>query len=73
MDAPTLLLVELTGGPLDGTTLVANSPDHDPRLDVWDDEDRAIAIFRDTNGGDCLLYTSPSPRDKKQTRMPSSA
>ena len=23
--------------------------------------------------GDCLLYTSPSPRDKRQTRMPSSA
>ena len=27
------------------------------------------------NGGDwvCLLYTSPSPRDKRQSRMPSSA
>ena len=24
-------------------------------------------------GGGCLLYTSPSPRDKRQTRMPSSA
>ena len=24
-----------------------------------------------TNG--CLLYTSPSPRDKRQSRMPSSA
>ena len=24
-------------------------------------------------GGDCLLYTSPSPRDKRQSRMPSSA
>ena len=23
--------------------------------------------------GICLLYTSPSPRDKRQTRMPSSA
>ena len=23
--------------------------------------------------GDCLLYTSPSPRDKRQSRMPSSA
>ena len=27
-----------------------------------------IAIF-----SDCLLYTSPSPRDKRQSRMPSSA
>ena len=24
-------------------------------------------------GGNCLLYTSPSPRDKRQSRMPSSA
>ena len=30
---------------------------------------------RPTDGryGDCLLYTSPSPRDKRQSRMPSSA
>ena len=27
-------------------------------------------IYKD---GDCLLYTSPSPRDKRQSRMPSSA
>ena len=26
----------------------------------------------DSTGG-CLLYTSPSPRDKRQSRMPSSA
>ena len=25
------------------------------------------------NGHTCLLYTSPSPRDKRQSRMPSSA
>ena len=25
------------------------------------------------NTYDCLLYTSPSPRDKRQSRMPSSA
>ena len=25
------------------------------------------------NGSVCLLYTSPSPRDKRQSRMPSSA
>ena len=25
------------------------------------------------DGTDCLLYTSPSPRDKRQSRMPSSA
>ena len=27
-------------------------------------------LFRDWS---CLLYTSPSPRDKRQSRMPSSA
>ena len=26
-----------------------------------------------TLSADCLLYTSPSPRDKRQSRMPSSA
>ena len=26
-----------------------------------------------SNNGSCLLYTSPSPRDKRQCRMPSSA
>ena len=30
------------------------------------DEDRKKVTF-------CLLYTSPSPRDKRQSRMPSSA
>ena len=27
----------------------------------------------DTAGGTCLLYTSPSPRDRQKSRMPSSA
>ena len=31
-------------------------------------------IFAPEKGEDtCLLYTSPSPRDKRQSRMPSSA
>ena len=29
--------------------------------------------IQDFDSGDCLLYTSPSPRDKRQSRMPSSA
>ena len=44
--------------------------------------DRAPVLFpyvaRLTDGcytlcGDCLLYTSPSPRDRQKSRMPSSA
>ena len=36
----------------------------EPGIDVFDDYDQLLA---------CLLYTSPSPRDKRQSRMPSSA
>ena len=32
---------------------------------------QAVELYRAANG--CLLYTSPSPRDKRQSRMPSSA
>ena len=39
---------------------------------------RAMTYFKSKNKlsikrGRCLLYTSPSPRDKRQSRMPSSA
>ena len=30
-------------------------------------------LARQLNAYTCLLYTSPSPRDKRQSRMPSSA
>ena len=30
-------------------------------------------VMDDIEISDCLLYTSPSPRDKRQSRMPSSA
>ena len=30
-------------------------------------------IWINTNMGYCLLYTSPSPRDRTRSRMPSSA
>ena len=32
-----------------------------------------IESIPDLERRDCLLYTSPSPRDKRQSRMPSSA
>ena len=32
----------------------------------------ALGDIQSLNSG-CLLYTSPSPRDKRQSRMPSSA
>ena len=39
--------------------------------DLAQGEAAAAHVYFDAN--DCLLYTSPSPRDKRQSRMPSSA
>ena len=33
----------------------------------------ALLLLIDSHSSICLLYTSPSPRDKRQSRMPSSA
>ena len=40
-----------------------------------DDQDVEVytCVKLDDKSGRCLLYTSPSPRDKRQSRMPSSA
>ena len=35
--------------------------------------DTHIDLHHTTEDTGCLLYTSPSPRDKRQSRMPSSA
>ena len=46
---------------------------------VWDFPDKSLlnskgaAEYRLVASYTCLLYTSPSPRDKRQSRMPSSA
>ena len=32
-----------------------------------------ISLYKGPHSYTCLLYTSPSPRDKRQSRMPSSA
>ena len=34
---------------------------------------RVVALDRAGTSGPCLLYTSPSPRDRTRSRMPSSA
>ena len=45
-------------------TVFDNSNPSDGRVSIRE----AVAL-----ANDCLLYTSPSPRDKRQSRMPSSA
>ena len=37
------------------------------------EKEKPNAILPTMGGQTCLLYTSPSPRDKRQSRMPSSA
>ena len=47
---------------------------------AWVDQPNILEVLKDANKLNpevkdyiCLLYTSPSPRDKRQSRMPSSA
>ena len=37
------------------------------------EDDLIVEIATDKVDSDCLLYTSPSPRDMRRSRMPSSA
>ena len=43
------------------------------RIHDENQEHRPVVIGYDQRFLSCLLYTSPSPRDKRQSRMPSSA
>ena len=40
---------------------------------ILDELAQLNSIVLSTGGGICLLYTSPSPRDVEESRMPSSA
>ena len=45
-------------GTVYGSSIIIYGPDGKPKT---------------SGGGGCLLYTSPSPRDRQRSRMPSSA
>ena len=40
---------------------------------AWDTHSESVKFQRAYHSTDCLLYTSPSPRDRTRSRMPSSA
>ena len=42
-------------------------------LDMEDNDLADLLIYKTETPKDCLLYTSPSPRDRTRSRMPSSA
>ena len=58
-------------------TFTPTDHDNDGILSIDEDIDGDGKPFRDDTDGDnlwnCLLYTSPSPRDRTRSRMPSSA
>ena len=78
LDYESILVSDLcelmSDGPFESTTLGMMSVDeHDDHDDHGDDDDHSDDDEHDDHGDDCLLYTSPSPRDGLLSRMPSSA
>ena len=66
------------GGGVQSTTLAWLVIKRDPRLAKIVTTWPTLFVFADTGDEpaevyDCLLYTSPSPRDVEESRMPSSA
>ena len=45
-------------------------PEH---IDITSEIDKLLLIIAEAEDNICLLYTSPSPRDRQKSRMPSSA
>ena len=66
------ILIGIGGGTGSGKTSIANK-----LLEEYGEGDVVVieqdAYYRDISHISCLLYTSPSPRDRSLSRMPSSA
>ena len=58
------------GNAASASQLVATVPVEVKKVELSEGSEHIVKML---NTGDCLLYTSPSPRDKRQSRMPSSA
>src|SRR5678810_313318 len=56
-----------------GDTILGMSLDHGGHLTHGAKVNFSGKLFRAVQYGICLLYTSPSPRDRQKSRMPSSA
>ena len=50
-----------------------NTMSPEDSLDTWWTNKLAVSANNLNKARDCLLYTSPSPRDRTRSRMPSSA
>ena len=70
------LLRPLSATELTGQQIVRFRPEIEPLVELLEQTPRAdvLQVFADRiQQGICLLYTSPSPRDVEESRMPSSA
>ena len=69
----------------EGNSIASQALSHVRTVKAFGCEDKVLGKYSEANkqaldcgvkdawGNGCLLYTSPSPRDKRQSRMPSSA
>ena len=64
-------VVRTIGDELDSVLACDITPDHS--LVALGGPKKVVRVYSTDDGKFCLLYTSPSPRDKRQSRMPSSA
>ena len=56
----------------DNDLAIGKMVEHISKSPIW--KNTAVFIVEDdAQNGPCLLYTSPSPRDRTRSRMPSSA
>ena len=60
-----ITVVDLTETLREDYPVIALPPDFQP---AWSFKKEVVSQYND-----CLLYTSPSPRDRQKSRMPSSA
>ena len=64
-------VVKIAGSQIVDTTIQLHASLRETRIPLGDNKEIGIQLIKEI--WNCLLYTSPSPRDQRGSRMPSSA